>query len=155
MPVKTGPIAVHHLHHQAFTADGVPQRTGNAVLRHRHLLDLRAQPRKRCNGLTYARGHTWVLVGQFKTFAQDADPQPADTAFQVIAVSVDLRRGLSRIEPIGAGHDFQHQGVVAHVCGNGAGVIDSRFDGHDAGVGHQAVGRLHAVSAAEGGRDAD
>ena len=62
---------------------------------------------------------------------------------------------LARVEPVGAGQDFEHQGVIGHVCGHRAGVVDRHLDGHHAGIRHEAVRGFHAVDAAIGSRHAN
>ncbi|MNL19014.1 hypothetical protein D3C87_1401920 [compost metagenome] len=140
---------MHHLHGQAFAADGVPQGTRQVVLGDGDFLDASAQDLKPGDGAAHLVGNTWILIGQLEAFLQDADPQPAHTSLQIIAVGVDLRSGLARVESVGTGHDFQHQCVVTHVAGDGTDMVDGGFDRHDAGVRHQTVSRLHAIGAAE------
>ena len=64
-------------------------------------------------------------------------------------VRVHLGRVLARIVAVGAGDHLEQQRIVLDGGRHRPGVVDVDLDRHDAGVGHQAVGRLHAVDPAE------
>jgi hypothetical protein len=62
---------------------------------------------------------------------------------------------LARIKLVGAGEDFEEQRVVAHRHRHGADVINRPFNRGNAGIGHQAIGGLHADRARERRRHAN
>ena len=94
-------------------------------------------------------------IGLLEAFAHHRNLQAADALAQRGGVGLGAHLELARVVAIGAGDDFQQQRVVGHVGGHRADVVDGDLDRHHAGVGHQAVGRLHAVDAAKRRRHAD
>ena len=62
-------------------------------------------------------------------------------------IGIDLEVALSRVVPVLAGHHFQKQRILCSRRCERAGVIDRRVHAHDAGVRHQAPGRLDADDA--------
>ena len=85
----------------------------------------------------------------------DGDPHARGAAGQGLGVGGDRHPDLPGVQTVGTGEDLEQERVVGHRRGHRAGVIEGQLDGHDAGVGHQAVGRLHSVDPAVCGGDAD
>ena len=85
-----------------------------------------------------------------ETFLDDTDLQSLDSQTERLGVVLHLRRFDPRIVAVVARQHLEQQCVVRDVCGHRPGVIDEDLDRHDAGIGHEAPGRFHAVDAAEG-----
>ena len=121
----------------------------------RHLLDRGAQLLELGGALLDQLVDHLLRLRMAEAFLDHADLEACGAAAQRLGVGVDRAAHLPRVEPVGTGDDLQHQGVVGHRGRHRAGVIERELDRHDAGVGHQAPGRLHADDAAIGRRHAD
>ena len=124
--------------------------------RDRDLLDDRAEARAAAPppGAPSARRRART-TSNWKPSVSDADAQPGDAAAERRRVLVDAHVVLARVEPVGAGDHLEQQRVVGDGAGHRPEVVDRRLDRHRAGVGNEAVRRLHAVDAAERSRHAD
>ena len=148
-------VAPHHGAGQPLDADGGPDRGADGVHRHRDLPDLRAELGQNVRRRPVGRIHIGFRVRVAEAFLQHADLHAADAALQHLGVGVRLDIVLPRVHPVGARDRLQHQRIVADIAGHRPGVVHIDLDGHDAGIGHEPVRRLHAVNAAIGGRHAD
>ena len=156
LPVEAVAVVFHHLLGRALGGDRQPDCRADAVHRHRHLRHLGAEPGEHLGGLAYLGVDRRVGLRPAKTFLDDADLQAAHAALHQLAVGLGVAAGvLARVQAVGAGQHFEHQRVVGHGGRHRAGVVERQLDRHHAGVGHQAVGRLHAVDAAVGRRHPD
>lgn len=87
---------------------------------------------------------------------EHGDLEALHVAFERRHVVLGLHgRRLTRIETIDTGDRGQQAGEVFHGPGHRAAMIERHLDRYDAGIGHEAVGRLKAIGAAPGGRNAD
>ena len=148
-------VAFHHQVGEPFEGDGRPDRLSVEVHGDRTRLHLRSQLFEAVGGFAYPRIDVAFAVGQVEALLDHADPQAGHASSQGVGVAVDSGGVLPRIEAVFAGDHFEQQGVIGHVVGHRAGVIDGRLDGHDARVRHQAMGGLHAITAAKGRRNTD
>jgi hypothetical protein len=90
-----------------------------------------------------------------EAFGHDRDAQPGSALAQRRRVIVCGHPVLARVEAVGPRQHLEQQRVVSDRRAHRPGVVDGQLDRHDPGVRHQAVGRLHAVDAAERRRNAD
>ena len=89
-----------------------------------------------------------------ESLLHDADLETVDALAEGLRVRSRERRVLPRVEAVGPGDYFQEQSVVCHGGGHRPGVVERQLNRHDPGVRDKPMGRLHAVDAAEGGRNA-
>ena len=112
-----------------------------------NLFDRGAEGTQTLGGLPHFLVDIVFAHRESKSFRHHADTQPRHATAQRCRVFIDANVVLTRIEAILASDYFEQQCVVGDVCRHGADVIDGRFDRHHPGIGHEAVGRFHAVTA--------
>ena len=81
-----------------------------------------------------------------------ADLQALAPLPSALRVGLGRHAVLARVEAVGPRQHLEQERVVGDRGRHRAGVVERQLDRHDAGVGHQAVGRLQAVDAAVGRR---
>ena len=155
LPVEAEAIAQHHLHRRTLGGDRQPDRRTVSVHRDRHRVDGRAEPAEPPSRLADQGIDLRHRLRMAEALFDDRDPQSAGASAQRLAIGLCRGAVLPRVEAVGAGQYFEQQRIVLDRRGHRAGVVQCQLDRHDAGVGHEPMGRLHAIDAAERGRDAD
>ena len=89
------------------------------------------------------------MTGHIETFADHPDPEVVDAAAKRFGIARRLRRVLPWVEPVRAGNHLEHARVVSHSGGHRTYMVECQLDRHDAGVWHEAVGRLQTDDAAQ------
>ena len=148
-PIEAHAVAVHHLRLQAFERDRRPDREAVEVHRDRDLLDDRAEAAQALRRLAHllhrrrARTTSCWKPSVSTPMRRPATPRPSAAVY--LSTRTLYWRGSS---PSGPAITSSSSALSATVVVIGPDVVDRRLDRHDAGVGHEAVRRLHAVAAA-------
>src|SRR6185312_2502234 len=148
-------VPIHHGRGKAFGSDRNPYRRSDHVHWNRYLLNLGAEIRKPLRGGFHA-----LVDGSFGgrlhiTFLDDADLHALDALAKRLGIFLHLGSLDAGIVTVVSGNHLEQQRIVRHVRGHRAGVVDEYLDRHDAGIGHESPGRLHAVGSTERRRHAD
>ena len=148
-------VAIHHGLGHAFGADRRPDRRPEHVHRDRDVFDRGAETLQPLGRRADALVHRRLRARLLKAFPEHADLQALDAAAQRLGVFLDFRRLDARVVAVVASEHFEQQRIVGDTRRHRPGVVDEHLDRHDAGIGHEPPGRLHAVGAAERRRHAD
>src|SRR5580692_7243880 len=112
-----------------------------------------AAPRLAKRRAAHARIDVRLGIMQAKTFLEHADAQPFDAAVERRGVMAGGDAALPRIDAVWSGDDSEQQRIVAHIGGHRPAYSERHFERGDAGIRHQAEGRLQADDAAKARRN--
>ncbi|MPL89754.1 hypothetical protein SDC9_35796 [bioreactor metagenome] len=148
-------VAQHHRLHQPLQPDRGPDVGPVEVHRDRDLLDDHAEILE-----PLCRGADLVIdrrlgLRMAEALLQQRDLHPLHRLAERLGIGRGLHPDLAAVIAVGAGQHLEHQCAVGDGLGDRAGMVDGDLDRHHAGIGHEAVGGLHADRAAEGRGHAD
>ena len=148
-------VAPHHRLGQPLDPDRKPERSAEQVPRDRHLRDHRSKATQALGRAADRGVDVGLRVGQAESLLHHGDLEPLHSALEQLSIRMHPGRVLPGVVTVRSRDHFEEERIVPDRGRHRPGVIDVDLDWHNAGVGHQAVGRLHAVDPAEGGRHPD